>query len=152
MTDYIRQTPRSIVLLLSELTSSPSPAAYSTRIATVCLHTFVHTCPAGPCNVFLEHLSPPSIGRVLATATFFLLRSADERFPDLLLCVDRLRMCPCHTELPLAPDQVPYIIFFSRRCPVINNRDTGIKSTRTSRSRIHDMLPYHGTNRFQIWN
>ncbi len=80
------QTPWSIALLLSELTSSPSLDAHSTRSVTHCLHVFVHACPPGPCNVFLEQLSPPLIG-------------AGERFPDLLLCVERPRLRPCHTEL-----------------------------------------------------
>ena len=50
--------------------------------------------------MFLEQLSPPSIGHVLVVSTSaLLLCSAGERFPDLLLCVKRLRLCPCHTEL-----------------------------------------------------
>ena len=50
--------------------------------------------------MFLDQLPSPSIGRVLVTTTsVLLLRSTGERFPDLLLCVERPRLRPCHTEL-----------------------------------------------------
>jgi hypothetical protein len=93
-------TPRSIALLLSELTSSTSSAAHSTRTATRCLHAFVHTCPPGLRNVFPEQLCHPQLVAFLPQQPLaLLLRSAGERFPDLLLYVERLRLRPCHTEL-----------------------------------------------------
>ena len=62
--------------------------------------------------MFLEQLSPPSIGRVLAaTTSALLLRSAGERFPDLLLCVEHLRLSPCHAEV--AVDTCNSILFRS---------------------------------------